>query len=366
MQREVLYFEYVFLVPMLRKVKPLLLILVLILTACKSSRSVKEYGDIDQTQAEDKYQQEFDEELFRNEKLEMMNSLDERLDYFKKENRIIYYYDKDWEITTPDSASYINTVKHIKDDLYMVRNYFITGERKTAGIVYNMKGDCEWNRIYSDRESQFRKIGKNIYWYKIGWIEFIQFTEWSDWEKGYYSSNHIDVENYQIAAGRDFIIKNTSKLKAEEIYCYKEGDSLVFSLPGYFGGIRAHNNGTLTFSFGNKRLYIVDGSVRAIAPGGNITGSFPPAFATRGTNVYNYKRLTSLGSATLKLTTGSCNDTSIHSFFLEAEDGEVLVEGLLNTEMFLIDADGDGIDEIYLFSFRSCEGNLKKLIRVRK
>jgi len=162
----------------------------------------------------------------------------------------------------------------------------------------------------------------------------------------------------------DLVIKNKSSLIVEEFFLQKGNKDITYSLPEYAGGINAIYAPQLTFLFGENAMALSGDSVYPASIPDDVSGSFPVTFSTKK-SVDNYNRRTDLGFMNISFKEISCDDTDFNSFTLVlVTDGEVLIEGLLNTELFLTDSDGDGIDEIYLFSFRSCESSLK-LIRIK-
>lgn len=164
----------------------LVFFLILLFSGCKKPSIVKAHSDAE-------FSADYDALLFRNEEFEELTDVTERIRIFEADYRMVHYYSKDWKLTTRDSAVYVNTVKHIEDNYYLVRNYFMSGERMTAGIYYNLKGDCEWDRMYSEKEDQFRNIGKLVRWHKAGRIEEVKLFKWRDWEQGDFSVELLDV-----------------------------------------------------------------------------------------------------------------------------------------------------------------------------
>lgn len=166
------------------------IVLILLFGGCKRSSIVKAHSDAE-------FSEDYDALLFRNEEFEELTDVTERIRVFEADYRMVHYYSKDWNLTSRDSAVYLNTVKHIEDNYYLVRNYFISGERMSAEIYYNLKGDCEWDRMYSEKEDQFRIVGKSVRWHKAGRIEEVKLFKWTDWEQGYFSVELLDVSVFE-------------------------------------------------------------------------------------------------------------------------------------------------------------------------
>lgn len=318
------------------------------------------YTNLYCTEEINNYKEQFDDILFKDEQLEKIGDINERIEVLKNDNREVFFYDKEWEPTTLEKAEYISSIKHLKDDFYLIKDYFITGQRQFAGVYRAVNKTVNWSTFYSTEKDQAREIGKMVYFLKIGLIDYIQFHKWTNWEKGYHESKRINIEDFQISLGTEFRIRNTSTIKVVELLNQKK-ENIIYNLPNYFGGIKVVYTPDLTFLFRNNAIKLINDSIYLTKFPENTKGSFPTTLNTRNSINNIFKRKTNLGSITIKYTTGSCNDTDINSFLLESSDGQILIEGLLNTELFLTDSNGDGSDEIYLFSFRSCDNSLRIL-----
>jgi len=302
--------------------------------------------------------------LFECEHLDTLTEA-QRLAYFKRDNRVVIYFDKEENITNQDNAYCITTIKKISKGLYLMRDYYKSGENRVTGfykarIQYQTR-EIDWEKMYKwhKNESQAREIGKFICRYRIGLISYIQFYTYSNFEKGYGSSCTIPVDKYQNKLSTDFEIKNNSSLKASVIFEQKNRE---FQLPNYYGGIRASLNGKqLLFCFnGNKVMFIRNDSI-VVSRIVSLT-SFPSQFNSK-MNRTNFHRQVSIGELEIKFSEMACDDTNYNQLLLVTNSGEIQITGLLNTELFIIDSDGDGEDELYIFSFRSCSEEFK-LIKI--
>ena len=161
-----------------------------------------------------------------------------------------------------------------------------------------------------------------------------------------------------------YSIKNTSNLNIFELF--NQGyEEQTFFRSKYFGGIKAKYSPTLTFLFESNSMIVSDDEIIETTKTKNYFGSFSPVFSTRNGYTSNYNFKMDLGEINIKLIENYCEDTNINGFYLKTKTGEILIEGLLNLEVFTTDANGDGIDEIYLFSYQACSNSLKTIM-IRK
>ena len=315
----------------------------------------------------EKYQSKFDTLLFNNEHLENLQNINEILNKFKSENRQVFFYNKDWESISFENASFINTVSQLNDSLFIIRDYFISGKIQMTGIYKKLKDTIDWSKMnqWKRWEAGARKIDKFVHWNQIGLLDHIQYYKYDDFKEGYGSSFRLNIEDFQISFGTDYSIKNTSKLKIEELFIQDDDDDKSYLLPDYFGGIKAIYIPELTFIFKENTMIVQVDKIIKSDKIESAAGSFSPIFSTKNYYSQDIKFTSDLGTINVKLTDFACDDSEFNSFYLVSNSGQILIEGLLNFELFATDSDGDGIDEIYIFSFRSCSNSLK-VIRIRK
>lgn len=165
-----------------------------------------------------KYQEPYDTLLFKDEKLEELTDIASRIQKLKDDQRFIFFYDQKWKPTSMEKAVYINTVKILGKDTFLVKDYFFSGERQSSGISISVIKDIDFSNFYSYSQRDIRKIGKTIYWKKIGRIDFISFCKWSNWENGYYSTDRINIDSFESPFSKNYKITNKSDLIIEELY----------------------------------------------------------------------------------------------------------------------------------------------------
>lgn len=166
----------------------------------------------------------------------------------------------------------------------------------------------------------------------------------------------------------DYLIINTSNLLVDELYNQKgrveRGSKMTYLLPEFSGGIKAKYTPKLNFFFKENAMFIDKDSVVTVELPEKMENSIPATLRTRGSKFGRITKKTDLGIVTITLSGTSCDDTDYNTFLLESE-GKVIIEGLLNIELFTTDSDKDGIDEIYIFSYGCCINSIK-VIRIKK
>jgi hypothetical protein len=313
----------------------------------------------------EKYVSEYDSLLLNYENLERLKNLDSIVAFLNNEKRFVYYYDSDWKSTSKDKAVFINTVFQLEDSLFLIRDYFISGKIQMSGIYKKLNDDLDWSKLndWTRMNAGARKVGKFIHWTKMGLIDHIQYYEYSDFRNGYSRSFRLNVEDFQKPYSTDFAIRNTSKCIVDVLIDITDNLSKELTLPDYFGGIRTVYDSQLKFIFAEKILEVKDTNVIAFQKLKDFSGSSPAIYNSRQSAIHNFDYSSSIGRIQLKFTNSSCDDTDFNTLLMKSSSGQILIEGLLNTEIFLIDGNGDGVDELYIFSFRSCSNGLK-LIRI--
>ncbi|UKN00318.1 hypothetical protein K6119_11290 [Paracrocinitomix mangrovi] len=118
------------------------------------------------------------------------------------------------------------------------------------------------------------------------------------------------------------------------------------------GGVKASLCPKLEFEFMNGILQVSNDTCISKNPH-NLSTSFSSAFKTDETTINN-RIYQDIGYIYITPTKDyhECEDIQIRSFKWQTwSHGSVEIKGLRNFEMFLVDADGDDIDEIYLITF---------------
>ncbi|HYG39443.1 MAG TPA: hypothetical protein VD908_12520 [Cytophagales bacterium] len=138
--------------------------------------------------------EKYDSLVFLVERMDTL-SLEDRIRLFKNEERIILYFDENWKLISKEEASYISTIKWIEGDLFLVRDYYIDGQNQMTGIYKTLTPNVDWTDIneWNDRNAEARKVGKFV-WYRNGRIDFTEFYTYTDFEKGYGSSERQNYE----------------------------------------------------------------------------------------------------------------------------------------------------------------------------
>lgn len=332
----------------------------IILSFCKSdTKELKKQIKNDKfIKPSEGYEETLDNELFQNLHLEKFKTLEERLKVLKESKVEVHFYSENWTPCAPKYASFINTIKLLKNNDYLIKDYYISGEIQFSGKCKTTNAKTNWKTIYTSGKNQISKYGKQIYWNKIGLIEQMKFYIITDLEKGYGSSQSIDFEKYQPKSSTQFSIKNGSNFNVDILFEQNKA-SIIYQLNDYDGHVKAIYNPDLSFIFSKNSMKIGKKNViKSILPK-SFKGSFN---SIKCENNFEYY-VPNLGQITLKNTGQACDDTQYNSFNLEG-NGTVLIEGLLNTEIFVTDSDGDGVNEIYIISFRKCINEMK-VIRIQ-
>lgn len=166
-----------------------------------------------------------------------------------------------------------------------------------------------------------------------------------------------------------FKIKNKSKLKVDLLYFQdaqhkvpKEKRKKLLYLPDYEGDVRMKiNRKELLFLFYNKVIKAKKDSVQQIDFVQKNSG-FIKAFY----NSINNKTIinSTIGDIRINNIGVACDDTGYNRLVINTPTGDLVIDYLLNVEMFLTDLDNDKKDEMYIVSFRSCSHELS-IIRIK-
>lgn len=316
----------------------------------------------------EKYKGPYDKLLFFDDQLQDLGDLASRINKLKTEGFLTFFYDKNDKPATLENATFINAIKKLSEDTLLIKDYFVTGERKSAGICVPKIENLDWAKFYSySNYREARMVGKVIYWQKYGRIKNIKFWEWSNWEKGHHSAGPIDPYLFE-DWGKKYKVVNKSNLLVDELY-YQE---VIYDRPSKTRNQvpLTHSRNTriayfpeLTFIFGDSSLVVTENKTKIIKTNEKMPGRTYPIC----NSVYNRHFIGYFGLGKINLTTMGtfCEDADINCFSLDMFNGDGLsIEGLQNTELYVGDSDGDGKDEVYLISSRDCDA-LIKILRIR-
>lgn len=157
-----------------------------------NSKDSKNEGNSSQVTLQDF--EKYDSLVFLVERMDTM-SLEGRINKFENEARIVIYYDENWKLISKEEASFISTIKWLEKDLFLVRDYYISGQNQMTGIYKTLTPNVDWTDIneWNDHDAEARKVGKFV-WYRNGRVDFTEFYTYTDFEKGYGSSERKEYE----------------------------------------------------------------------------------------------------------------------------------------------------------------------------
>lgn len=306
-----------------------------------------------------KYKEEFDEIVLKNEHLEYLSNFDSIISWLKRDSRWVFLYDNKKEITTSKSVEYINTIKKLKNNYYLVQDFYSTGEI-VKSTIYRTYIDTFIPNIKFNNSYENAKIyGKSIRWNKVGLIAYVDYHVYTDWEKYHHYNMLLDISDFQIEIGTNYKIINKTDLLVKELYNSND-KKIDFYLPE--SGIKGIYAPELNFIFGDNFMKINDDNVTK-SKNNKVKGLFSSVYNSNNQTTGNYDRYCSLGHLKINYTSQYCIDANYHSLLLELDDTELFIQGLFNIELFITDSNGDGMEEIYLFSFINCNNTLK-LIKI--
>lgn len=314
---------------------------------------------------QNKYVDKYEELLFQNNHLDSYNNTDSVINWLHKDKRKINLYDKNDELSSKDNTECINTIKFLSENYFLIQDFYSSGEIKRTAIYRSKIDSIKSNKKYSIYYDNAKPEGKVIYFNKAGIIKYINYHVNTNWEKGFFYSERLDVSKYNKTFSNDFKITNKTKLKIEILYNVTKDENIFIVDEKDIKGVFKSD---LYFLFKKNSLRIDNNTIKSESPK-NTKGSFAPTFRNFQSNLYEYTKYCSLGSIKINRTSENCEYTNYNSFILENKDDALLIEGLNNLQMFIIDSNGDNNDEIFIFSYEQCDDwatkkNSLKIIKI--
>lgn len=298
-----------------------------------------------------KYLDKYEDLLFQNNHLDKYDNIDSIINWLHNDNRKINLYDKNDELTDKINTECINTIKFLNKNYYLIQDFYSSGEIKRTAVYRSKTDSIKSNKKYSIYYDSAKPEGKVVYFNKAGIIKYINYHVNTNWEKGFFYSDRLDASKYNKAFGNDFKTINKTNLKVEILYnSTKEENSYLVDEKDIKGIFESD----LYFVFKNNSLRISHNGIKTARPK-KMTGAFAPIYRSFHDSFDEFTKNSSLGRIKIKRTSEYCEYTNHNSFILESNDDALLIEGLDNLQVFIIDSNGDSNDEIFIFSYAQCD-----------
>lgn len=316
---------------------------------------------------QNKYKDKYEDLLFQNNHLDKYNNIDSTINWLYKDKRKINLYDKNDELSNKSNIECINTIKFISENYYLIQDFYPTGEIKRTAVYRSKVDSIKSNEKYSIYYDNAKPEGKVICFNKAGIIKYINYHVNTNWEKGFFYSDRLDVSKYNKSFGNDFKITNKTNLKIEILFNATKDENLYLVDEKDIKGVFESD---LYFIFKNNSLRINNNRIKTASPKRTM-GAFAPIFRSFHDSFDEYTKYCSLGRIKIKRTAEYCEYTNYNSFILENNDDALLIEGLNNVQVFIVDSNGDNKDEIFIFSYTQCDEwtssqNSLKIIKIGK
>ncbi len=173
----------------------------------------------------------------------------------------------------------------------------------------------------------------------------------------------------EIVYSPSFKIKNKSKLKVDLLFCQDDLNKVAkdkrknfLYLPDYEGGVKLRKlKKNIQLLFYNKKLEVFKDTIQIVDNKSNIN-----QFVNADYNSKNkVKKInSSIGELNINYSGNACDDTEHNQLVIKTSTGDLVIDYLLNVEIFLTDLDNDKKDEMYIVSFRSCSHELA-ILRIK-
>ena len=208
---------------------------------------------------------------------------------------------------------FINTIVPLEDDLYLVRDYFATGENQSTAIWKTIKRRPDWSRMYfwKKGEHEAREVGKAVIGIRSGASNTFKAIAITILRRERVVPDGSGISKNITQTFPQMGDQNTGDWKVNLLFEQagfngRQKKEVICEVPNYFGGIRVTHHPQLTFEFKDNLMKIVGDTVQFEQ--GSLHASFPALHTSKGGNG-NLSRRSTLGKIELNRVGTHCDDT---------------------------------------------------------